>query len=96
VLEAMAAGTPVVALRRPFVEEVCEDAALLVDDDPAALADALVRVASDAVLRARMHRAGLGRAALFSWDRAAEVVLGAYREVGRARMSTAYRSSSAR
>lgn len=73
VLEAMASGIPVVAANRAALPETCGDAALLVDpDDEAALADALVTVVTDEDLRRMLVRAGLERAALFSWDDAAE------------------------
>lgn len=72
-LEAMACGTPVVAADRAALPETCGDAALLVDpDDPHAIADAVVRAVTDVALRARLRAAGLGRAALYSWDRAAD------------------------
>ena len=80
-LEAMAAGTPVVAVRAPFVEEVCGDAALLVPNEPAALADALSRVVADAELRRRLAEAGNAQAQRFSWPGAAEALLRLYEEV---------------
>jgi glycosyltransferase involved in cell wall biosynthesis len=71
-LEAMACGIPVVASNRAALPETCGEAALLVDpDDPAAVADAVVRAVSDPTLRERLSRAGLGRAAEFTWGRAA-------------------------
>jgi glycosyltransferase involved in cell wall biosynthesis len=71
-LEAMATGTPVVAADRGALPETCGGAALLVDpEDGAALADALLRVASDEGLRERMSVDGLARAGEFSWTRAA-------------------------
>jgi glycosyltransferase involved in cell wall biosynthesis len=71
VLEAMASGVPVVAANRAALPETCGDAALLVEpDDEAALADALVKVATDEELRKRLVAAGLERASRFSWDRA--------------------------
>lgn len=73
-LEAMASGTPVVAVRCGAVEEVCGDAALIVQDDPGALADAVARVLEDAELREEMVARGLERARLFSWSRSAEAV----------------------
>jgi glycosyltransferase involved in cell wall biosynthesis len=76
-LEAMAAGTPVVGVRSASSEEVCGDAALLVE--PGELRDALRRVTSDAELRDRLAQAGRGRAAEFSWERSAERHLEAYR-----------------
>lgn len=81
-LEAMAAGVPVVAIRSPSSEEVCGDAALLVE--PGELQDALRRVAQDEQLRARLSAAGRERAASFSWERSADLHVRAYRlAVGR-------------
>jgi glycosyltransferase involved in cell wall biosynthesis len=80
-LEAMAAGTPVVALRTPFVEEVCGEAVLYVGAEPAELADALVRVTSDAELRQRLVAAGLERGTRFSWTRSADLLLDEYRSL---------------
>jgi glycosyltransferase involved in cell wall biosynthesis len=80
-LEGMTGGVPVVAFRAPFVEEVCGDAALLVDDAEG-LAHAVLRIAQDAELRARLIAGGLARARLYTWDRAVDKLLDAYREVG--------------
>ncbi len=80
-LEAMAAGTPVVAVRAPAVEEVCGSAGLLVENDPAELARALVRLLTDGELRRRLAAAGLRRASSFSWARSADAVLAVYREL---------------
>jgi glycosyltransferase involved in cell wall biosynthesis len=79
VLEAMAAGAPVVASRRGALPEVAGDAALLVEPEAAALADALGRVLGDARLRERLREAGLARARGFSWERAAAETLAVYR-----------------
>ena len=76
-LEAMAAGTPVVAMRNPSSKEVCGDAALLFE--PGGLTGALRRVAEDAALRRRLSAAGRKRAARFSWQRSAELHVVAYR-----------------
>ncbi|MBM4436880.1 MAG: glycosyltransferase family 4 protein [Actinobacteria bacterium] len=74
-LEAMAAGTPVVVSNQAGLADVVADAGLQVDpSDPSALADALVRLAEDATLRADLRRRGLERAAEFTWERAARVV----------------------
>lgn len=79
VLEAMAAGTPVVASRRGAIPEVTAGAALLVDPDPPALAEALGQVLADPGLRARLREAGLARARAFSWERTARETLAVYR-----------------
>ncbi len=74
-LEAMAAGTPVLAADRAALPEVCGSAAVLVDpDDPEELAGALERVLDDAPLRERLVPAGLARAGELTWARAARRV----------------------
>lgn len=78
-LEAMSAGTPVVAVRTPFVEEVCGDAMLPVENDPAALADAVSRALGDDELRETLRHAGLSRARAFSWSESAHRLLAVYR-----------------
>ncbi len=81
-LEAMACGCPVIALRRSAVPEVVGDAGILLDDaDEAALADALVRVLRDRAYAADLRVRGLTRAATFSWDRAAAATEAVYRDV---------------
>jgi glycosyltransferase involved in cell wall biosynthesis len=67
-LEAMACGTPVVAADRAALPETCGDAALLVDpDDLEAIADAVLRAATEPAVRSALREAGLRRAAAFSW-----------------------------
>ena len=77
-LEALAAGTPVVALASPFVQEICGDAALLVGNDPSELAAAIGCVRVDHELAEHLGREGLERACSFSWRATAERVLTAY------------------
>jgi glycosyltransferase involved in cell wall biosynthesis len=80
-LEAMACGCPVIALRRSAVPEVVGDAALLLDDpDETALAAALVRVLRERDVAADLRARGLVRAAAFSWERAAEATEAVYAE----------------
>jgi glycosyltransferase involved in cell wall biosynthesis len=82
VLEAMAAGTPVVAADIGALREVCGAAALLADPhDPEALADAVRRLAEDAELRTGLVDAGRERAASFTWRRTAEGLDGLYRRL---------------
>lgn len=79
VLEAMAAGAPVVASDLDVVREVAGDAALLVPArDRDALAFALARVATDTALRARLAAAGRARAATFTWAATAEATIAGY------------------
>lgn len=82
VLEAMASGTPVIASRAASIPEVLGEAGLLLDPDaPDAWADAIVRVMTDPEQQARMRRAGMARAAGFSWTRTARLTLDVYRQV---------------
>jgi glycosyltransferase involved in cell wall biosynthesis len=74
VIEAMAAGTPVVASDVSSLPEVCGGAALLVDPlDTDALASRLDQVLGDADLRASLTAAGLANARRYSWDASADL-----------------------
>lgn len=68
-LEAMGAGTPVVAVRNRGTEELCGPAALLVE--PGDLASALEQVAENPKLRKRLTELGHERAGEFSWAQSA-------------------------
>src|SRR6185437_16978583 len=66
VLEAMAAGCPVVTADRYGTRELAEDAAVLVDPESVdAIADGIRRVLDDTALRARLVLAGRERSARF-------------------------------
>ena len=81
-LEAMAAGTPVIAAKASCLPEVLGDAALFVPpEDEAGLAEALRAVLADPALRATLRARGLAHAATFSWERTAVATLAVYREV---------------
>ncbi len=82
VLEAMACGAPVVCSAVGALQEVAGDAALYFNpEDAEDIADALVRALEDESLRERLSRAGLQRAASFSWARAAQTTLTLYRQL---------------
>jgi len=81
-LESLHAGTPVIAYRAGAVVEVVGDAGLLADEsDPASLGDALLRYLDDPSLQATLRERARARAALFSWDRAADETLALYRSL---------------
>ena len=80
VLEAMACGTPVVASSATSHPEVLGDAGLLfTPGDPAALARTLSTLLESRDLRAKLSERGLRRAGAFTWERCAELTVGAYR-----------------
>jgi glycosyltransferase involved in cell wall biosynthesis len=74
VLEAMAAGTPVVAADTAALPETCGGAARLVRPDGDAVRDALVALLADPGERERLRAAGRERAAGFSWETTARRV----------------------
>jgi len=76
VVEAMASGTPVVAVREPALLEVAGDAAVVVEQ--ADLADGIRTALAE---RDRLVAAGLERARAFSWRETAERTLAVYREI---------------
>lgn len=80
-LEAMAAGTPVVASDISGYRDVARhdrEAVLVPAGDPAALAEGLRRVLDDPTLAARLVEAGTARAATFSMERLAGRYIGLY------------------
>lgn len=81
-LEAMAHGAAVLASRGTALEEVCADAALLVDprneEEIAAGLESLLR---DTRLRAIYQERGWARARLYPWARAVEQTWRVYREL---------------
>jgi glycosyltransferase involved in cell wall biosynthesis len=79
-LEGLAAGVPVVAADRGALPEVCGGAALLVPPTAEGIADGLVEVLTDGRRAAALRAGGPGRAAAFSWARAAEATLAVYEE----------------
>ena len=81
-LEAFAAGTPVVASNAGAIPEVAGDAALLSEpEDAQALADNLLRLLMDRQLRERQVAAGRARAALYTWSASAAAHRDAYESV---------------
>lgn len=84
VLEAMAQGTPVVTSLGTSTEELGRDAAVLVNPKSSdSIREGLGRVLSDASLAAKLTEVGRERAAAYSWERTAELLVDVYREVAR-------------
>jgi phosphatidyl-myo-inositol alpha-mannosyltransferase len=70
-VEAMAAGLPVVCTDIPGYREVVRDGVeglLVPPNDPAALAEATVRVLGDGAMAAALAEGGRARAAGYAWD----------------------------
>ena len=83
ITEALATGTPIVTSNAYGLKELAGDAALLVDpSDPEAIANAVVKLVSDPVLREQLQRKGAERSKLFDWDVCAERTLAILEKVG--------------
>jgi glycosyltransferase involved in cell wall biosynthesis len=82
VLEAMAAGIPVIAGNRSALPEICGDAAEQVDpEDEEQLACALKRLATDYERRTQLIERGFLRASQFTWEKAVTQTMAVYREL---------------
>ena len=80
-VEAMAAGVPVVASDIPGFDEVVNDGVdgiLVPPGEPSALAAAVGRVLEDRDLAERLAATGRERAATFSWTRVADRIVAIY------------------
>jgi glycosyltransferase involved in cell wall biosynthesis len=80
-LEALAAGTPVVAANCASLPEVVGDAGLLVEPVGDAIAEALISVLGDSDVARDLTERGLRRSASYTWRRTAAAHLDVYREV---------------
>jgi glycosyltransferase involved in cell wall biosynthesis len=78
-LEAMQCGTPVITSNTSSLPEVVGDAGIMVDpQDGDALCQAMLKLASDANLRAAMSQKSLQQATQFSWTGCADQTITAY------------------
>lgn len=78
IIEAMAAGIPVLTADRGSMREVAGDAALLINpENVASIREGMNALLTDATLRHRLATAGRERAGAFSWRRTVDLFLGA-------------------
>lgn len=81
-LEAMAAGTPVVAVAAGSVPEICGDAVAYAEPGSIdSLRDAIERVVASPSLAAKLIAAGHRRLTVFSWGRCAAETAAVYRSL---------------
>jgi len=79
VLEAMAAGTPVLCSNRGALPEATGGHALLfVPNDPASIARTMLQIQDDAKQKKRLQNHGLAHALKFTWEECARQTLQAY------------------
>jgi glycosyltransferase involved in cell wall biosynthesis len=79
VVEAMACGVPVLTSSTSSLGEIAGDAAVTVDPtNTDAIADAIVRLATDGELRRDRAERGLQHSRTFSWDQTARQMLAVY------------------
>jgi glycosyltransferase involved in cell wall biosynthesis len=85
VVEAMASGLPVITSSTSSLVEIAGDGAATIDPtNTEALADAIVRLATDDELRREVGRRGLQRSRIFSWTQTAKEMLAVYHRAARA------------
>jgi glycosyltransferase involved in cell wall biosynthesis len=85
VLEAMAAGCPVVTADRYGTKELAEGAAVLVDPESVeSIASGIIRVLDESTLRSELIAAGRIRSRDFTWRRCATETLAVLERVGSA------------
>jgi glycosyltransferase involved in cell wall biosynthesis len=95
-LEAMAAGTPVIASDIPALREVLGDAACFVDPhSEESLATAILQLANNPARRAQLAKLGGTQARGYTWRDCAEKTLLAYEQVARSSRDVYTRRPSA-
>lgn len=80
ILEAFAAGVPVLTSSLTALPEVADKAAVLVDPyDIGAIAHGLEKILGDTIFANDLREKGIERACLFTWDRTAEQTIQLYK-----------------
>jgi glycosyltransferase involved in cell wall biosynthesis len=82
-LEAMACGVPAIVADRTSLPEVVGDAGLIVEPTVDDLAAAMVQLLTDVDFRRELSRRSLERAAMFTWEAAAEATAAVYHRAAR-------------
>ncbi len=81
-VEAFAAGCPVIASNTTSIPEVAEGAALLLHpSDVDALKEAMLSLIDDAALSSKLIESGQARARVFTWEACKDATLSAYQSV---------------
>lgn len=83
VLEAMAAGCPVLALDTPINREIGGNAAWLLQNDPRLWAKAIRTLMSSSVAAAELREKGYENLKRFSWDKTAQLYGEIFKELAR-------------
>lgn len=82
ILEAMACATPIITSNTSAIPEIAGDGALLVDPlNATQIADSLIALETDLVLRDKQIAYGLERVKLFSWEHTAQQLLKLYESI---------------
>jgi glycosyltransferase involved in cell wall biosynthesis len=80
-VEAMACGAPVIASNTSAIPEIAGDAALLCNpQDPRDIAEKIICVLDDSMLRQSLRDRGMARAQAFSWQECARRTAGVLRD----------------
>ena len=97
VLQAMAAGTPVITTKLSSIPEVAGDAALYIDPDkPVELARAIMEIFSNHAMRSSLVASGIKQAGAFSWERTVNGTIEVYHDVIQSLHSKHTKGSSTR
>ncbi|MDP1845235.1 MAG: glycosyltransferase family 1 protein [Candidatus Moranbacteria bacterium] len=81
IIEAMAAGTPIVCSDIPVFREIAESSALFCDPkNSRQFAENILKILNDQPLKEKLVQSGIETAKKFAWQKTAEKTLGIYRQ----------------